>query len=177
MALGFVHYYGPIVGTCALCRTSAKLCDSHVLPKSLYRLMHLSTHKNPNPNLVTQGFVGKTSRQVRSHLLCPVCEKRFDENGEKWVMRNCYRGKGVFRLREMLEKAQPIEGTPEAAFFGTTQCPGVDYQKLAYFAMSVYWRGSLSRFGESVATSQLLNIFQANGLVQLSLDGKWVHTV
>jgi hypothetical protein len=238
--------------------------------------MRLPKHPNPNPNLVTQGFTGKTSRQIRSHLLCPDCEKRLDKNGEEWVIRNCYRGKGVFRLREMLVKGRPIESTHEASVYNASQFPGLDYHKLAYFAMSVYWRGSLqqwnivkhksetvrlgekyreeirryllgdaafptnallaitvsqnpetlmgfnfpttiriqdgyahflhipgiqfflvlgnhtppqrrkvcivsdhnhpislSRFGDYIATRQLLNIFRANGMVQLSADGKW----
>ena len=48
------------------------------------------------------------------------CEKRFDQNGEDWVMRHCYRGRNRFRLREMLHRATPIHADQENTIFNAS---------------------------------------------------------
>jgi hypothetical protein len=34
----------------------------------------------------------KSSEQARRHILCSHCEQCLNENGERWVLHNCYRG-------------------------------------------------------------------------------------
>ena len=75
--------------TCRLCGQPAKLIHSHLLSKALYRLIREPTLRNPNPFLVTRGGAVQTSTQLEQHLLCTVCEDRFNKNGESWVLKYC----------------------------------------------------------------------------------------
>jgi hypothetical protein len=91
------------IGVCALCLRTAELCDSHLVPKSLYRVARAADHRaHPDPVLLTSTVRRQTSFQATQYLLCAECQKRFDQNGEDWVMRHCYRGRDRFRLRELL---------------------------------------------------------------------------
>jgi hypothetical protein len=102
------------VGTCALCHEQKELRGSHFLPKGLYRLLVLvSKTKNRVP--IQQSAKGslQTSKQATRRLLCDGCEKRFDRQGENWMLRNIYRGHGRFRLRELIEATTPLVATDE----------------------------------------------------------------
>lgn len=133
----------PVLGVCALCRRTRELRDSHFLPKALYRLARASGKQNPHPVRVTLSGSQQTAFQARSRLLCSECEARFDQSGESWVMRNCYRGRGVFRLRECLDKANPIASEAELLMYSALESPGIDIDKLVYFCTSVFWRASI----------------------------------
>lgn len=134
------------VKTCALCRTATDLRDGHLLPKALYRLVRGGSGTNPNPVLIGYKRKAQTSRQVTARLLCGQCEQLFNRNGEDWVLKNCYRGRGIFRLRTMLESMQPVEAGPEARAYAAAANPNVAVEKLAYFAASVFWRASLQKW-------------------------------
>ena len=45
--------------------------------------------------------------QSKKKFLCAECERRFDEGGEKNVIRNCFWDNGKFELREQLETRPP----------------------------------------------------------------------
>lgn len=134
----------PPIGTCALCLRTRELRDSHFMPKALYRLIRANNHRNPHPVRATARGRKQTAFQARTYLLCVECEARFDKNGEDYVMRQCYRGRGRFRLRETVEKltAAP-DSTSEFALYAASQAPEVNIEKLAYFATSVFWRASV----------------------------------
>jgi hypothetical protein len=59
------------------------------------------------------------------------------------VMNNCYRDGQGFALKDALDAAQPIYdfGGGEKLYFAN-QINGIDVEKLAYFAASVFWRAS-----------------------------------
>jgi hypothetical protein len=134
-------------GTCALCLTKGPLQSSHLLPKALYRFVsRLETLEAPNPVIVTRNSVWQSSKQVEAHLLCSECEQRFHKYGEDWTLRHCYRGKGRFRLQEILATSAPIEDTGETLVFAAHSIPEIDVKKLAYFAASVFWRASIHRW-------------------------------
>lgn len=66
-------------------------------------------------------------------------------------MRHCYRGRGVFRLREILQQSTPVIEDPEMLVYSASNVPAIDIQQLVYFCSSVFWRGSVrewSLFGE-----------------------------
>ncbi len=97
------------VGVCALCLKTGELCDSHLVPKSLYRVARAADRRaHPDPVLMTSTVRRQTSFHAMQYLLCAECEKLFDQNGEDWVMRHCYRGRDRFRLRELLQRATPF---------------------------------------------------------------------
>lgn len=98
------------VGTCGLCqRTNAELQDSHLYPKSAYRQLRDPTAgTDPNPVVITRDKAVTTSKQVTSYFLCGECEQRFSDGGERYVLAQCLRADGQFKLRELLEASRPI---------------------------------------------------------------------
>jgi len=84
-------------GRCRLCLAVKPLQRSHLLPKALYRLLQRQTAKNRNPVWFSRKSAWTSSTQFADELLCYDCEQRFHENGEDWVLRRCYRGKGRSR--------------------------------------------------------------------------------
>jgi hypothetical protein len=132
--------------TCRLCGQSAKLIDSHLLPKALYKLIREPSLKNPNPFLVTRGKAVQTSTQLKRYLLCSVCEDRFNKNGESWVLKHCFRGGPMnrFRLRDLLIGVTPISTNSAGDVLSTVAAPEIQRNKIEYFAASVFWRGAIS---------------------------------
>jgi hypothetical protein len=128
-------------GVCRLCLREAVLLDSHMLPKALYRYLRMATWKNPNPIFMTASRAKQTSEQVHDHLLCATCEDRLNKEGENWVLKHCFRGRGHFPLKEKLLRTEPIQANEESALYAGDS-PGVDIEKLVYFAASVFWRAA-----------------------------------
>ena len=106
------------VGTCGLCRgTNKKLQDSHLYPASSYKQLRDPTAETgPNPVSITRDKASTTSKQVTSYFLCSECEQRFSDHGERYVLAQCLREDGQFKLRELLEAASPLhEGVSESS--------------------------------------------------------------
>jgi hypothetical protein len=138
------------IGVCALCLRTAELCDSHLVPKSLYRVARAADHRaHPDPVLLTSTVRRQTSFQATQYLLCAECEKRFDQNGEDWVMRHCYRGRDRFRLRELLQRATPIHVDEENTIFNAASVAGMEIEKAVYFCVSVFWRAAVRSWESS----------------------------
>jgi hypothetical protein len=78
-------------------------------------------------------------------LLCDECEQRFSTCGENWVLRNCLRQNGRFRLASLLEARTPDSTAPGTTtkIYHAAHIPGVDVTALSYFAASIFWRGSI----------------------------------
>jgi hypothetical protein len=141
-------------GRCRLCRNIKPLQKSHLLPKSLFRLLRMQSAKNPDPIMFTAKAAWTSSTQFADKLLCADCEQLFHRNGEDWVLRHCYRGRDRFRLRQMIAGIQPVAlnvaGLPfspsQANFIPTHLVPGMEMEKLAYFAASVIWRAGVHKW-------------------------------
>lgn len=134
----------PPNGTCALCLRTRELRDSHFMPKALYRLIRASNHRNPHPVRATMRGRKQTAFQARTYLLCAECETRFDQNGEDYVMKQCYRGREKFRLHEEVQKLTEVaDSTSDFTLYAASQAPKIDIEKLTYFATSVFWRASV----------------------------------
>jgi hypothetical protein len=133
-----------IIGRCGLCGETSTLLESHFLPKGLYRLLRIvSRAKNPHPVRLAGSERDQSSRQATHHLLCPGCEKLFDHNGENWMLRNLYRGHGVFRLRDLIEKSTPLSDEPDDAIYSAAALPAGAVDQIVYFSCSVFWRASI----------------------------------
>jgi hypothetical protein len=131
------------VGRCRLCSNDRELLESHFVPKALYRLVRAGT-KGAHPVLVSAEERRQTSRQAVQTLLCADCEKRFDSNGENWVLRHCYRGRGIFRLRELLSQALAVHTSEEETIYSAHSVQGLEVDSLVYFCASVVWRASVT---------------------------------
>jgi hypothetical protein len=84
-------------------------------------------------------------KQIHEYLLCDECEERFNSGGERWVLANALHSSGSFNLRDAFRAAKPfvtLEGS--IAYSGHT--PGVDLDKLVYFAASIFWRTSVGKW-------------------------------
>jgi hypothetical protein len=137
-----------VIGTCALClKENIGLCESHLLPKALYRWIQRSMkgEKNSNPVLLTAKQATTKSFQIREHLLCPECEDLLRLGGEEWVLKNGYRGSD-FALQSVLSKARPLAVLEKASLIDGRTVSGVDVDQLVYFGISVFWRAGVRKW-------------------------------
>jgi hypothetical protein len=95
-----------ISGVCKLCQPQKELQSSQFLSAALYKSLLNPEETNLSPYLMSATKTMESSRQIKDYVLCADCERRFNENGERWVLANMAR-EGKFPLREMLRKAIP----------------------------------------------------------------------
>ena len=127
-------------GQCKLCLSTGELRNSHFIPKSAYKLIQQSEAAPPiavRPTLTIQ-----TNDQMKDYLFCAACEDRLNKNGEAWVMKYCSRNAEGFRLKELLDAAEPVASNG-LKVYSASEIPEIDIEKLAYFAVSVFWRGAI----------------------------------
>jgi len=129
-------------GYCRLCGNLGGLSDSHLMPRALYRFVRGSLSGGQDLVVVTRARSWPSSRQVSDHVLCSECEARFNENGERWVLKNCYRGQGTFKLRQSLEETPPLMGGNELLVYAAAHIASVEIRQLLYFSSSVIWRAA-----------------------------------
>src|SRR5689334_19516921 len=92
--------------TCKLCLLESDLQDSHFLPKAAYRLIQKSQAEAPiviRPTVTLQ-----TNKQLKDYVFCRECEQRFNDKGERWVMKHCFRGPGDFKLLDFVRASTPV---------------------------------------------------------------------
>jgi len=147
-----------VQGVCKLCGSTARLCKSHYLGKALYRLS--GEYQVNHPVVFTPKVIAATPRQMWNHLLCEVCEKRFNNYGEATALGLLYRG-DRFPLLERMRLAVPISREATVTRFSGRDM-GIDAERLAYFALSLLWRGSVNVWKtlEGQTTSVALGVYE-----------------
>jgi hypothetical protein len=131
-------------GICKLCLQERDLQESHLMPRSLYRMARGDgTKGNQDPYAVTRNGGKQTSHQTKDYLLCRECEQRFSEKGEHYVMRLVTKRNGDFPLLEMLNAVHPTMNGPVWNAYSFADTPTIDRAMIAYFAISVFWRASV----------------------------------
>ncbi len=125
-------------GICKLCLTERDLHDSHYIPASLYR--RIRKLAGADPIIMTPKLVVTSSRQIHDYVLCADCEHRLNVGGEKYIGDISASGRH-FPLRDMLSNGTPSPLGPFLCYSGKQI--GVDVQKVAYFAVSMVWRGAV----------------------------------
>lgn len=129
-------------GRCELCHAKADLRDSHYLPKSGYKKSRASELKNPNPVVLSDGKAKQSSFQVRDYKFCGACEQRFNHGGEAWILKRLPQKYGdPFWLHTLLNSKSPTMNGADL-LFPQVSIPEVAMEKLVYFALSVFWRGT-----------------------------------
>ena len=140
----------PSYEACPLClrriTPPSARCESHLLPAQVYRLLRAKGQRNPNPILISGSKVVTTSRQLQQPLLCPDCEDRFNNRGERWVLASAFTEHGTFTLRDLLLQAQPLHKTDRLVVIAASQITGIDCAQLGYFAASVFWRAAVAEW-------------------------------
>jgi hypothetical protein len=99
-----------------------------------------------------------SSFQVSDYVFCSGCEQRFGKYGEDYVMRLVVQSDGTFPLLEQLEKTGKGIVAPPVTAYAAADAPGIDRDKIAYFAASVFWRAAVHTWrldDGKVATSEL----------------------
>ena len=124
-------------GTCSLCRQDKLPRASHFIPAALYP-------KNKKIAMATLSGVTPAPKEIMDYLLCGDCEERFNRNGESEVLRLLApKAKNeVFPLRERVRNA-PVVVTVEGMTGHDSRAIEIDAERLAYFALSVIWRGAV----------------------------------
>ena len=124
-------------GACKLCLNEADLQRSHYLGRALYVL---ARDDGKLPILMSPELVIQSQRQIKDYLLCLECERLFTRRGENYLMRMVNRRNG-FKIMELV-RANPkrrVEG--EYSTYSAIDMD-IDTDALAYFALSVIWRGA-----------------------------------
>lgn len=145
-------------GTCRLCRNIRELRDSHYLPAGVYRRLRGEVLKNPNPILITPDVAFQTSDQFREPLLCGDCEQLFSRKGERWVLTNMAQGEGRFPLYEAILQTAPFIQHGDMSYYRSAEIPGADPDALAYFGISVFWRGAAHEWRHSTGVMPSLTL-------------------
>ncbi|MFZ0856024.1 MAG: hypothetical protein WAN10_04140 [Candidatus Acidiferrales bacterium] len=114
------------------------------MPRALYRMARgLGTKGNQDPHLLTAKGGRPSSHQVKDYVLCWDCEQRFSKNGEHYVMGLLTKRNKIFPLLEMLNNVAPTMKGPSWKMYSSSDTPIIDRDKVAYFAISVFWRASV----------------------------------
>ena len=96
------------------------------------------------PIVMTPKIILPTSKQVQDYVLCEECEQLFSSKGEKYVAKLVYDGEN-FPLLDKLQLALTIKEEPNLNVYSATAL-GLDVDKLAYFALIVFWRASVHKW-------------------------------
>jgi len=114
------------------------------MPRSLYKKARgAGAEGNQDPHVVTLRGRKPTSHQVTDYVFCRGCEQRFSRNGEDYVMRLVMQQNGKFPLLDMLNNIPAQQSGKNFAAFSASGTPDIDREKIAYFAISVFWRASV----------------------------------
>ena len=142
------------IGVCKLCLQTRPLQDSHYLPKGAYKANRAPSLTNPNPVVVSNEQLSRSSAQLSDYLLCSDCEQKFSKNGESWVLANIPRNYGQkFPIFDALNSAIPILVDGGTKVYAGAQVKSLDMPKLVYFALSVFWRGAVHVWKSSLKST------------------------
>lgn len=132
------------MGICKLCLLYKELRDSHLMPRSLYKRARGSGKKgNQDPYLMKKEGGRQSSYQITDYVFCADCEDRFNKNGEAYALRFVTKQNGEFPLLDMLGSVSPTMSGPDWKGWSIADTSDIDREKIAYFAISVFWRASI----------------------------------
>jgi hypothetical protein len=80
---------------------------------------------------------------VKDYLLCRDCEQAFSKNGEDYAIPLLCKDSNNFPLRELLKFAKPMGPAGDGSLVFSGLAAQIDTCKLAYFALSIFWRASV----------------------------------
>lgn len=84
----------------------------------------------------------QTAAQVDAPLLCVGCEQRFNNQGERWVLQNCSRSPGAFKILDVLKAVKPLYPLDDGTIYAGAQIAQIDVDALVYFASCVIWKAA-----------------------------------
>jgi hypothetical protein len=81
------------------------------------------------------------SNQVKDYLLCEDCEHKVG-NAENYVLPLVRQDEKSFPLLEKLRSSEPLGSGQTGSLVYSAPAVGIDTDRLAYFALSMFWRAS-----------------------------------
>ena len=137
---------------CSLCLQYRPLMKSHLIPKSLYRVVRkLFPESEEGIVRATKEGSSYTDKQVSIPLLCADCEGLFSKKGERVVCRECYRGRGDFILRDKLKATSEMFTVGGKGWIAPEiDAVNLDYEAYLYFGASIIWRTSVGKWPKSI---------------------------
>jgi hypothetical protein len=145
------------IGICKLCQTEKDLQRSHLIPKAVYRKTRSNDPKKPHPMVATLKGTRQSSYQVRDYVLCSECEQLFGRQGEDYAMRLIHQG-NRFPFLELLNSHGSGLVAGEFRFYSVEMTPTIDRRKLAYFAVSVFWRAAVHTWTQEDGSSVWIDL-------------------
>lgn len=136
------------IGKCKLCHLDGQeLCDSHYLPKKVYGITRGPQLQSPHPIVISGTGIRQLSDQLRGYAFCRGCEKRLNENGERWVLANIPSDDGsVFPLQTALSAMTPVSVTKNLDLYNVAGVSAFNMKKILHFGLSVFWRGAVDEW-------------------------------
>src|SRR5580658_309476 len=110
------------IGKCRLCLLEKTLCESHLMPKGLYRFCRTV---DSEPVLITDKMMMPTSRQTKHYLLCEGCEALLNQNGEDWVLPTLATVEGSFPFYSLLQKHEPLFAESDMTAYAVSNSPEI----------------------------------------------------
>lgn len=132
------------LGTCKLCLKPGELCNSHIVPAGLYKLLDPGDDAVSNGGLRDPLYFANNksypwSKQPRQYLLCRPCEEILNKD-ETYVIPLLYKYDEPFKLLALM--VPPSSGS-EPLFLRTTPRT-VDAPSISRFALGLMWRASIA---------------------------------
>lgn len=122
---------------CKLCKTPSVLQRSHIIPHWVYR--RLVAGGPPNSIRITDGIAITSGEQDAEHMLCRACEERISPS-ERYVASITRQEGGTFLALDQTT----IVSTLSEQNLKVGDASALDCDLIAYFALSVIWRASVS---------------------------------
>ena len=142
---------------CGLCLQDRVLKKSHLMPRSLYKVI-MNSFSEPAKDFVAvsmeEGSSRYTNDQVKTPFLCGTCEDLLSKKGEKTVCRECYRGDGKFILRDIVKKASAISEGDKRWINPIKETTDINSDAYLYFGASVIWRSSAGKWPDLIGKTR-----------------------
>ncbi|MDE8740375.1 hypothetical protein PZA20_00830 [Pectobacterium polaris] len=137
---------------CSMCLELVESLElSHFIPKLVYRRMRKMLAPEHDLNMAdNKKKTFKLSREIKNELFCKGCEDKLNKNGERYFANICLPvpGRdGVGHFTEIAHaKVIPLWNNTGGynITLGSGFLPGIDMNKIYYFAISIFWRGSFN---------------------------------
>src|SRR5580658_1009571 len=130
-------------GECKLCLQTREICDSHLIPQAMYELVREAAPNHAHPTIMNKRATFRSSAQCRAQAFCAECEHRLNVGGEDYMVPLVSR-KGSFPFLEKLGISSGSVG--QLPNITLSDVSLFDRNKIAYFALSIFWRSSAVRW-------------------------------
>jgi len=128
------------VQKCPLCLEVKPVVDSHLIPAALFAYCDTP---ELSPIRVGGGSIFPTDRQIHTFLLCSACEDILNKGGESWMNPKFCTMERVFPFYDLLISGPAEEDEPDGGLYFAALNPRVETEKVAHFAMGIFWKASV----------------------------------